>query len=366
MWFEALTGFREEAVDDVAGRFAVDGEHITSKANGRTMRVGRFETPTLAELRARAAAVDVDGALALDEVVADVQQLHVDPDNRGALFQVASQFNTLEMVSPSVTPEQGIARYAHDRTQGPACAVACGAGTIHRNYLVAFDDGIGQTATRQIDCLADVAGRIGVPFAMRNGYALPGADELAAIAEAITTLDTGARDDLAGRLRIGLQHDTEVTLDGGGHEVTQAYCSALPVAYADHPVDLWEPFARFVLDAAYEATLAAAVVNRASTGNRLVYLTLLGGGAFGNPTSWIIDAIRRATGIHAAADLDVRIVSYGRPSRSVRALLYEAELKATMWEKMRQERGDEYMERNAGYLELEWEWARQLGFTDPD
>ena len=64
-----------------------------------------------------------------------------------------------------------------------------------------------------------------------------------------------------GRLRIGVQWDTEVTLDDAGHTVTQAFCSALPIAYADHHADRWEPFARLVLDAAYEATLAAAALN---------------------------------------------------------------------------------------------------------
>jgi hypothetical protein len=38
MWFEALTGFSEDHDDDVAGRFSVDGEFLTSRANGRTMR----------------------------------------------------------------------------------------------------------------------------------------------------------------------------------------------------------------------------------------------------------------------------------------------------------------------------------------
>ena len=321
VWFETLTGFREHEVDDVAAQFVVEGEHITSTANGRTMRVGTFETPTLGELRQRATDVAHRGSLRLSETVADVQHLHLDPDNQGACFQVASQFNTLEMVSPDVTPEDGIDRYAHDRTQGPACAIACGAGTIHRNYLVPGDGQAGQTATRQIDCLEDVAAALGVTIAMRNGYALPPEAELRRISETLARADADDLDAIGSQLRIGLQHHTEVTLDGAGHTVTQAYCSALPVAYSDHPVDLWEPFARLVLDAAYEATLAAAVVNRASTGNPRVFLTLLGGGVFGNPSQWIIDAIRRATGIFAATDLDVRIVSYGQPNSAVRELI---------------------------------------------
>ena len=42
-------------------------------------------------------------------------------------------------------------------------------------------------------------------------------------------------------------------------------------------------------------------------------LTLLGGGAFGNENPWIFHAIRRAFTVCRAADLDIRIVSYGRP-----------------------------------------------------
>jgi len=57
--------------------------------------------------------------------------MHADSANAGAIFQVASQFNLLEMVSDNVTPEQGVTRYERDATQGPACAIAAGAGTIY-------------------------------------------------------------------------------------------------------------------------------------------------------------------------------------------------------------------------------------------
>jgi len=32
--------------------------------------------------------------------------------------------------------KHGVTRYQHDHTQGPACAIACGAATIYRNYFV--------------------------------------------------------------------------------------------------------------------------------------------------------------------------------------------------------------------------------------
>jgi len=332
MWFETLTGFQEEdgSADGVAARFVVAGDRITSTVNGRKMRSGWFEIPTLAELRHRRNQLHPGGrrhrlALRLGEVVADVRDLHTDPANAGAFFQVASQFNTLEMVSPSVTPEQGIDRYEHDLTQGPACAVACGAGTIYRNYLVPLTTGpgqvIGQSADHQINCLTDLAAALGVDIEMRNGYALPSTAALGQVNAVLAGVDEQVRDQLMSQLRIGLQWNTEVTLNGAGHTVTQAYCSALPVAYSNHSENLWEPFARLVLDGAYEATLAAAELNADATGNRDVFLTLLGGGAFGNRTDWILAAITRATAIFAEADLNLAIVSHGSANPLLRPLL---------------------------------------------
>jgi hypothetical protein len=275
----------------------------------------------LAELRDRVAAPDLRrGASVVPvvrEIVADVGALHREPANAGTLFQVASQFNTLEMIDPSVTPEDGIDRYERDHTQGPACAIACGAGTIYRNYLVPLDGGIGQSRSRQVDCLADLAAALGIAVGMRNGYALATGGQLDEVRAALAGLDGAARDRVAGRLRIGVQWDTEVTAGDTGHLVTQAYCSALPIAYSGLDAERSEPFARLVLDAAYEATLAAAVLNARRTGHRTAHLTLLGGGAFGNPTGWILDALDRAVGRVAGTDLDVAVVSYGSPSRAL-------------------------------------------------
>lgn len=328
MWFEALTGIREGPDVDVTSLVTVDGEWLTSTVNGRRMRAGRLELPSLAELRHDAAQTPgrvVGRPTRVSEVVADVRQLHVDEANRGALFQVASQFNLLEMAAPSVTPEAGIEGYEHDHTQGPACAVACGAGTIYRNYLVPFDGepSRGQRADRQLDTLADLGRRLGNDdgrlWVMRNGYALATTAGLSSIAELLAGAEPAERAQLSGLLRIGVQLDTEVTANDAGHTVDQSYCSALPVAYGDPPPAAWEPFARLVLDAAYEATLLAALRRRTER----VYLTLLGGGVFGNEVSWIVDAIARALAnpLIGTAGLDVRIVSHGRSNPAIGSLL---------------------------------------------
>jgi hypothetical protein len=246
----------------------------------------------------------------------------MDRSNEGGLFQVASQFNLLEMVSPNVTPEEGVGIYQSDHTQGPACAIAAGAGTIYRNYFAEVNGRIGQSHENQIDCLADVGRKLANTnnslWQMRNGYALASHTGLVEISKHISSLTETGRNELRKSLRIGIQWDTEVTLNNCGHTVSQAYCSALPVGYSKHSADLWEPFAKLVLEASYEATICAAILNSQKTGNNKLFLTLLGGGAFGNQTVWITDAIERALIICRDWDLDVAIVSYGSSKDFVR------------------------------------------------
>jgi hypothetical protein len=92
----------------------------------------------------------------------------------------------------------------------------------------------------------------------------------------------------------------------------------LPVAYSRHAPELWEDIARLILEAAYEATLCAAVCNTERNGANRVFLTLLGGGAFGNETDWILGAIDRALNLYEDTGLDVAIVSHGRSNPRVK------------------------------------------------
>lgn len=320
-WFHSLTGLRADDPVTVRENIRVTGTRLTSAANGRTMDAGKLTIPSLADLKCD---IPDHSPTHLRECVADVQELHCDPANAGALFQVASQFNLLEMISPDVAPEDGIARYGHDKTQGPACAIACGAGTIWRNYMVDTGHdrrGVGQNSWYQIDTLADLGTALGnhdeTLWEMRNGYVLPKPNGLDQVSQAIENSDVAT---LGNKLRIGLQCGTEVTLHDAGHKVTQAYCSALPVAYSGVPAAQWEPFGRLVLRAAYHATYYAALRNWTRTGSNKMFLTLLGGGAFGNPTDWILDAFADAHTAFAQAGLNVQIVSYGQPNPDLRRL----------------------------------------------
>ena len=323
-------GFKELPYEETRANLEVAGTTLRSLVNNHSYAIGVLETPSLAELRDRAASIvdSLAGTLRVSTVVGDVGRLHRDPANRHALFQVASQFNLLEMTGPEVTPEDGVTRYAYDRTQGPACAIAAGAATIYRNYFAPVDGHVGQTQDRQIDCLRDLGAALrnedNSLWTMRNGYALCTESGLASIARTLDAMSVAEQDSLRDRLRVGLHWDVEVT--GGiapGLLVSQVFCSALPVAYTRIPSTRWQAFATLVLEAAYEATLWAAVLNTHRTTSNVVYLTRVGGGAFGNETTWIDGAIRRALKMVAGVGLDVRVVSYGQPDRELLRLVGE-------------------------------------------
>src|ERR1700752_1557008 len=71
-------------------------------------------------------------------------------------------------------------RYQHDRTQGPACAIAAGAATIYRNYFAPVNGSHGQNTERQLAGLADLGRKLAAAlnqpindlWEMKNGYAL--------------------------------------------------------------------------------------------------------------------------------------------------------------------------------------------------
>ena len=325
---------------------------------------GSFVLPTVAELRHACAALhqqlqrfgDEDQPyrtklVAWRNVVDSVLNLHAGHDHGPVIFQAASQFNCLEFPSPETTPEEGITNYCYDHTQGPACAMACGPGTAFRNYLVPWStvEGtplVGQSRRDQINTLQPILDQLTlcnggerVPITVKNGYAEASSKQLQSVAAMVNAQAA----DLVSRLQVGIQRDTQVTYPANivaeQRLVTQVYCSAVPVSYTSATPDDWEPLAKIVLQGAYEATLLEGVrqglavtlqekEQQSSTFTARflvpkVYLTLVGGGVFGNKHEWIYDAMVHA---HAAVQsygmpLDVYIVHYSDVPHHAQALV---------------------------------------------
>jgi len=323
-WFRDLFGFDESSTwRDNVNHFHMDGDTLVCRTAPQFPRqfVGRFECPSVAELRSKLAAAPGAAApsaglrFAHLAAPAGVEPLHFEPSNAGAVFQADSQFNCLIMTGPSVSPTAGVGIYFNDRTQGIACALACPAATVYRNYLVQHDGSTGQHLV-QIDNLKALGVAVGNGdgryWVMQNGYAMPvGRGSLAELAARLRT-EPNLVEQAVAALRVGVHWETSVAppLE---HRVCQVYASALPCAYArGTPESDWEPFARLVLRAAYEATLAVGAVRSLEAGGARVkcYLTALGEGVFGNRYEWIRDAIFDALDLYQGWPLDVVLVHF--------------------------------------------------------
>lgn len=137
---------------------------------------------------------------------------------------------------------------------------------------------------------------------------------------------------MKAELRVGVHADCQVTSSGWGKNLindqaltcTQVFCSACSIAYSHNSDQLWAPFASLILEACYEATLWAAVLHALKHKDdpraRMVFLTAVGGGVFGNDLNWVANAINMAIARVEEAlvgGLDIRINSYGLPIEPV-------------------------------------------------
>jgi len=326
MWFEKLVGFKENNHEQVRENIVIVGNKLISKINNCEFIFGKLETPSLEELRSQSNILEkYHSQIKMSEVVGNIQTFHKDASNNNSVIQVASQFNLLEMVNPNRTPEEGVGIYEYDATQGPACAIACGAGTIYRNYFANVNGQFGQTSTKQIDCLSEIGIELENDkynhWEMKNGYALASREGLKNINKQIRTLSENNYEYLKGKLRIGVQWDSEVTISRNRNLITQVYCSALPVAYSHIEKELWSDFAKMILEATYEATLYVALRNYERTKNNKVFLTLIGGGAFGNEKEWIFNAIASSVKKFSKTPLDIKIVSYGTSNTDIKEFI---------------------------------------------
>jgi hypothetical protein len=139
-FFQQVFGFLEspERVKDrISVKDTSEGVLIHSHANNKTYNSGFFKIVTANSFRnlekrgnGKLFIINGNGRYTKDMSMVDVLQMQSRPDNNGATFQAASNFNCLEFVSPRQTAWDGISNYIYDKTQGPSCAIAC----VCKNY----------------------------------------------------------------------------------------------------------------------------------------------------------------------------------------------------------------------------------------
>ena len=76
MWFEKLTGFKEESPENVRDKLNIEGDSFISTVNNRRFTFGKLEIATLEHLRQNSSPREVfKDKIQLSEVVANVQDL---------------------------------------------------------------------------------------------------------------------------------------------------------------------------------------------------------------------------------------------------------------------------------------------------
>ena len=314
--------------------------------------IGMFDRPTLAELNNCINSKEyadyfktletktIGGGLTFNHIITrDVALLHCDPTNAGAVFQVASQFNCLEMIGKTYTPNMGVTIYSDDPTQGPACAMACPSALVYRNYFVKHTKNgshYNGQCVQQIDNLEDIGKLLGNTtnqlWNMQNGYVI--IDNVANLEQVSNAITTYTSDSVRDALRVGVHWSTSVVDNTKKnlmkHRVCQVYASALPVSTTYNTeisdINRWTDFAKCILDGSYMATLCIAALIALKSQKRIkCYLTLIGGGAFGNKPEWIINAIQNALDEYAVYPIDVKLVHFNIISEKYKAEIQERE-----------------------------------------
>jgi hypothetical protein len=324
-WFSIAFGIREQEYDLTKKLFTFFKSNVPDRngyyhdtlitPNGNRYKVGRFSTPTLSEMRKLAVEKKIEGSAGFEDlttvkpmdnpiieiedyITRDILEKHITFPY--STIQAASQLNALEFIGPSRTPRSGITGYSDDPTQGPACALACAAGTFVRNYYY-------QSSESQINYLDEFEKQIKNNekqyFTVTNGYIFINGNntqeakqKLKELNDYLIGLSKDEYNKLKNLIKTGLHQNVEIIfknrfelVEQKGIKVNQVYASALSIGYnfgIEHDQN-WEKFATLVLEAQYEATLLAAIKSH----HHDVILTFLGGGAFQNRSEWIFNAI---------------------------------------------------------------------------
>jgi hypothetical protein len=326
-YFRTVFGFDEKEYKVTKKKLKKKYENENGKINGIScgdLKVVSLITPIHPSR--------ISGNVKLSHVFGDVRNFIRSYPN--ATFQVASQANLLEMIDPFVTPEQGISIYENDETQGPICAIAAPTATAYRNYLVEMPDkSIGQTSTQQINIFNDFHDYIAslVPegtslplFNMRNGYVMFDNEKQLNIINCELIKSPDIRRIARSLIKVGIHSDVGVADYTQNpckemHQITQVFCSGLPIEYNNLAKKLWYGFSEIILEAMYENTLMVAVEqNKKNNKFEPCFLTLIGGGVFGMKHSQIKRAIVRACNIIAVKGhkLDVRVIHYKKDTIS--------------------------------------------------
>lgn len=224
------------------------------------------------------------------------------------VYQVASQFNALEIPHPGVKPSQGISAYPLDKSQGFVAACTTVPGTLVRNYWLPHKYGGSFSALDPLG-LTDV-----------NGYLIWGTDP----SSTLNLLAAGDLNDILIPAMIYTQvmgvctgSDDPQNLEGfkASKLVHQIFSSSAPFnTYGNGGSEqLQLEIIEKILEAEYTGAIGLAIILKVQDGllgipfDNAVNLTLVGDGALKNPMNVISKALLKALNKFKDVPLKIKI-----------------------------------------------------------
>eukprot|EP01127_Copromyxa_protea_P019807 TRINITY_DN6506_c0_g1_i1.p1 TRINITY_DN6506_c0_g1~~TRINITY_DN6506_c0_g1_i1.p1 ORF type:complete len:458 (-),score=100.41 TRINITY_DN6506_c0_g1_i1:182-1555(-) len=324
-WFSYITGTdettfaanREKYIEHEADGYL----SIKNSVTGRTFKAGKFEMIMYGDMlldvgvSRREQKLQKKRPFPLIEIVTsldkdstrfvDVAYLQSLPENRNAIFQIASNFNSVEAITESSFPDSPnfTTKYFMDRTQGPAASISCGAGAITRVHAAFFNERKdpstwGQTKDTQVNFLQNLSKH----YPTSNGYVVYTGDE----PKFSKNVKGKKWKKMQANYYVAYHKEQEVVL---GHRKAESYevqpeseqlvdqvcCAAVNMLQGTNGInnrklDAKQYKMRFILQAAYDSTYLSAVYHERQT----LFLTFVGGGAFGNDIDLIWNQILKS------------------------------------------------------------------------
>lgn len=320
-WFHSAFGFIEkcQTISDYHETFkkmySLYEIGLKKKING--IDIGDFKLINLLYIKTFLPQINRIGKVKINNIIADVIELHKNQDINNCTIQVASQLNCLEMINSEIIPEHGITIYQNDRTQGPLCVMCTPGGIAYRSYIY------GQSYCNQIDMSKNLLKYLkelnpDINWTVINGYLK--IDSIMMLQKINKTLGQNSeiKNNARNQILAGMHNDLGVYINNDLYNycVNHVLCSGLPISYHTGELSkahIWGLLAEIFLEAYYELTLLIACYNNNRIGtNKKCYLTKIGGGVFGMNNNTIIKAIKRAIEIikNRGYDLEICLVHY--------------------------------------------------------
>lgn len=324
-FFQDIMGVTEEVFKALLNTFTDKIEYnpisnmYTLTINDKSFQMGNFYQISIEDLQTNIASKPFPGGGTFNVFYGknlDVAAFQADPENDGAVFQVASNFNGLETVhqNQDITT-QLITDYTGDPTQGPSASISAAPGLIFRRYFLFYNKdksvaewGQNKIGERQVNFLETITNqkKQNLPTMSKAGYV-----------QFTNTLRMPNDDDF-NQIKIGYHAQTAVTFgarSGNQHLVVsqpypiidQVFAAAADFggtngALKNNPIA--QAWAQTILNAAYQGALHCTFVRN----RKKVFLTLMGGGVFQNDFSWICNAITRMKNFIVKSGLEVTLI----------------------------------------------------------